>query len=207
MGNVMIKNLIFDFGDVFINLDKQGAWDNALELFKMESFSEDMNDTNEQYEQGFISTDQFLKFYENKFPNLDKITLTNAWNFIIKDFPKYRLEWLMELASKRQYKLILLSNTNALHIDFIKDNVSFYEEFKSQFDVFYLSHEIGFRKPNANIYEFVLNENNLKPEECLFIDDTEENTIAASTLGIHTWNIDETNQDVIDLFTINTLLF
>ena len=67
---------------------------------------------------------------------------------------------------------------------------------------FYLSHEIQLRKPNADIYEFVLKENNLKPEECLFIDDTKENTDTANKLGIHTWNIDETTEDIINLFSI-----
>jgi len=100
-----------------------------------------------------------------------------------------------------------LSNTNKLHIDWIKDKVEFYDDFKNQFHVFYLSHEINLRKPNANIYEFVLLENNLKPEECLFIDDTKENTDSASKLGIHTWNINPTTEDVVNLFTINNHLF
>ena len=68
------------------------------------------------------------------------------------------------------------------------------------FDKFYLSHEINLRKPNTDIYEFVLNENNLKANECLFIDDTADNTNSASRLGIHTWNIDETKEDVVNLF-------
>ena len=203
----MIKTLIFDFGDVFINLDKKGAWNNALSIFKADEFSFEMLKTNIDYEQGFITTEAFLDFYTNTFPFLSKDEIIHAWNYIIKDFPIHRLEWLKTLVKNQQYKLILLSNTNELHIDYIKEHVSFYEEFKSCFDVFYLSHEIGYRKPNADIYEFVLKENNLKASECLFIDDTKENTDSAQELGIHTWNIDETSQDVVDLFTINAHLF
>lgn len=203
----MIKTIIFDFGDVFINLDKQGAMDNALQLFNINQLSKDMIKTNEDYEQGFISSDEFLQFYQKQFPNLTKTEIIDAWNFIIKDFPKHRLEWVQQLKRDNNYNLILLSNTNELHIDYIKKYVPFYNEFKSCFNPFYLSHEIGYRKPNANIYQFVLNTNNLKAEECIFIDDTKENTDAAEQLGIHTWNIDETSQDVVNLFTIKANLF
>ena len=44
-----IKTLIFDFGDVFINLDKQGAQQNALDLFSLETFEDDMLATNIHY--------------------------------------------------------------------------------------------------------------------------------------------------------------
>ena len=68
-------------------------------------------------------------------------------------------------------------------------------------DRFYLSHEIHLRKPNEDIYKFVLNENKLLPQETFFIDDTKENTITANALGIHVWNINPTCEDVVDLFT------
>lgn len=198
----MIKTLIFDFGDVFINLDKQGAMQNALNLFNLESFEADMVETNMQYEIGRISTSEFIAFYKSKFQNLNETDIVNAWNYIIKDFPEYRLDFIKNLAQEKEFKLILLSNTNDLHIDFIKHNVPFYEDFKNCFDVFYLSQEIHLRKPNADIFEFVLKENNLIANDCLFIDDTKENTDTAERLGLHTWNIDETSEDVIDLFKI-----
>ena len=196
----MIKTLIFDFGDVFINLDKQGAMDNALQLFKLNGFESDMISINMQYEIGKISTSEFIAFYKNKFPNLSEKQIIEAWNYIIRDFPLHRLEFVQKLAKNNDYKRIILSNTNEMHIDFIKENVPFYNEFKDCFDKFYLSHEINLRKPNTDIYEFVLNESNLKANECLFIDDTTDNTNSASRLGIHTWNIDETKEDVVNLF-------
>jgi HAD superfamily hydrolase (TIGR01509 family) len=64
-----------------------------------------------------------------------------------------------------------------------------------------LSHEINFRKPNTEIYQFVLNENKLKAEETFFIDDTKENTDAAERLGIKTWNLIPGKEDVVDLQT------
>ncbi|ARV08121.1 haloacid dehalogenase [Winogradskyella sp. PC-19] len=202
----MIKTLIFDFGDVFINLDKQGAMDNAFQLFNMSVFQEDMIDTNIQYEIGRITTSEFINFYKDKFPYLSVKQIVDAWNYIIKDFPAHRLDFAKKLKNKN-YNLILLSNTNEMHIDFIKENVSFYDEFKNCFDKFYLSHEIHLRKPNTDIYNFVLSENNLNPNECLFIDDTKENTDTAYKLGLHIWNIDETKEDVVNLFEIKKELF
>ncbi|MGC1631067.1 MAG: HAD family phosphatase [Gelidibacter sp.] len=203
----MIKNLIFDFGDVFINLDKKGAMDNALKLFEIDTLSDEIHAINPLYEQGLIDTEEFLEFYLDNFPHLHKDSLLDSWNSILKDFPNHRLEYLQKLAQENKYKLILLSNTNELHINWIKANVDFYEEFKANFDAYYLSHEIQLRKPNANIYEFVLNENNLKAEESLFIDDTEENIITASSLGIHTWHINPETDDITSLFSTKSDLF
>ncbi len=203
----MIKNLIFDFGDVFINLDKKGAMENVLKLLKIDGLSDEIHAINALYEQGLIDTEEFLEFYLDNFPNLDKDSILEAWNSILKDFPNHRLDYIQKLANEKKYKLILLSNTNELHINWIKENVDFYEQFKSNFDAFYLSHEIQLRKPNANIYEFVLDENNIKPEESLFIDDTEENIISASKLGIHTWHINPETDDVTSMFSTKSELF
>lgn len=203
----MIKNIIFDFGDVFINLDKKGAMERALNLFEMEALSDEIHAINAVYEQGLMSTDEFLGFYTDNFPKLDTDEISGTWNYILRDFPNHRLEFLQQLAADDKYKLILLSNTNELHVNWIKDNIVFYEEFKAHFDAFYLSHEIQLRKPNANIYEYVLNENNIKAEESLFIDDTEENIISAANLGIHTWHIDPEIDDVTSLFSTKSDLF
>ena len=203
----MIKTLIFDFGDVFINLDKQGAMQKALNLFNMATLESGMLDVNIKYEVGHISTSEFIKFYTSKFPNLNESDVVDTWNYIIKDFPDHRLKFIQKLAQEKNYTLILLSNTNDLHINYIKQNVSFYEDFKNCFDVFYLSQEIHLRKPNADIFEFVLKENKLIANECLFIDDTKDNTDTAGKLGFHIWNIDETKEDVVDLFEIKKELF
>ena len=203
----MIKTLIFDFGDVFLNLDKAGALKKALERFKMDALSEELVAINTLYEQGLLSTEEFIEFYQDNFSNLTEKDIIDAWNYILKDFPKDRLNFIQELAQENKYKLILLSNTNELHINWVKEHIAFYEDFKNCFDQFYLSHEIQLRKPNANIYEFVLKQNDLKPQECLFIDDTKENTDAATKLDIHIWNIDETTEDIINLFTIKEDLF
>ncbi|HSI68702.1 MAG TPA: HAD family phosphatase, partial [Gillisia sp.] len=162
---------------------------------------------NLDYEKGLITSDEFITNYINEYSHLDHEKVTNSWNAILKDFPLYRFQFIKKLSEEKEYKLILLSNTNEIHIDYIKENVPFFDDFKNCFDAFYLSHEINFRKPDAEIYKFVLQKHDLKPEECLFIDDTKENTDAAAALGIHTWNLEPTREDIIDLFTTKKELF
>lgn len=202
----MIKTLIFDFGDVFVNLDKPATL-REMKKYKIEDITPRTRELNQEYEKGLISSEEFLQHYQDEYKVLEKDDVLDSWNAVLVDFPRYRFEFLKKLANEKKFQLILLSNTNELHIDWIKENVSFFDEFKSYFDAFYLSHEINFRKPDAEIYEFVLRNHDLNPQECLFIDDTKENTDAAEALGINTWNIEPTREDVIDLFTAKKELF
>ncbi|QXP62571.1 HAD-IA family hydrolase [Polaribacter sp. HaHaR_3_91] len=203
----MIKNIIFDFGDIFINLDKKRFAKELLDLGISQEAEVNLPILNE-YEMGLISTEEFVAFFEAKF-NVSKEKLVKAWNSILLDFPKNRLKFIQELAESKKYRLFLLSNTNDLHISWIQNNVGseFYNSFKICFEQFYLTHEIHLRKPNVNIYEFVLNENNLIAEETLFIDDTKENTVSANILGIHTWNLIPGEEEVTELFTKKENLF
>lgn len=202
----MIKNIIFDFGDIFINLDK-AATINSLNTYNITSIPETFINQYFAYEQGKITTDEFVNHAITIFPEMTSENFIQAWNAILLDFPLTRLAFLKEVT--KNYRCFLLSNTNELHIEWIKNDwgAMLYNDFKSCFEQFYLSHEIHYRKPNHDIYEFVLKGNNLIPEETLFIDDTKDNTDAAAELGIHTWNLIPGEQDVINLFTIKKELF
>lgn len=202
----MIKTIIFDFGDIFVNLDKPATL-RELKKLQVEQFSEGSLKRNLDYEKGLISSEEFINNYLTEFGQLNREQVINSWNSILFDFPKYRFQFIKKLSEEKNYQLILLSNTNEIHIRWIEKNVSFFKEFEQCFDAFYLSHEINFRKPDAEIYQFVLDKHHLEPEECLFIDDTKENTDAAAALGIHTWNLEPTREDVIDLFTTKKELF
>ena len=91
-----------------------------------------------------------------------------------------RLEMLLEL--RKKYKVFLLSNTNETHLAFVDGYLRTVYGFDIQhfstvyFDKAYYSHEIGLRKPNTSIFQFVLDDAGLKAEECLFIDDIAVNT-------------------------------
>ncbi|MGK0324871.1 MAG: putative hydrolase of the HAD superfamily [Polaribacter sp.] len=197
----MIKNIIFDFGDIFINLDKPATYREMDELGVSE-ISDEMIAIYHQYEKGLMTTDDFINFYHDKF-GIKKEDLINAWNAILLDFPKERLDFLKEISASKKYRLFLLSNTNDLHIKWVQNSVGevFFQEFKNSFEQFYLSHEINLRKPDSEIYEFVLNENNLIADETLFVDDLKENTDSARKLGIHVWNLIPKQEDVIELLT------
>lgn len=203
----MIKALIFDFGNVFLNLDLEKAIQDTFELLEIESLSDELLSFNYLYEQGLITTEEFLEFYHDNFPKLSKQDLIDLWNSMLKDMPQHRLEFIQKLAAEKKYKLILLSNTNELHINWVKEHIPTYESFKNCFDAFYLSHEIGLRKPDKAVFEFILSNNQLAAKDCLFIDDTKEHILGASKLGIHTWNIDPKQDDIINLFTVKKHLF
>lgn len=205
----IIKTIIFDFGDVFINLDKPAI---ERELFKLgvpETISLDLYHIASEYEKGLICTEELITHFNKKFPNIATKDFVKAWNSIILDFPEHRLEFIEKLSKDNKYQLILLSNTNDLHIEQVIENMSLprYERFKNSFDMFYLSQEIHLSKPSPSIYEFVLNQNNLQADECFFIDDLKENTDAASKLGIHSWNLSPGQEDITQLFTIKKELF
>ena len=202
----MIKTIIFDFGDVFLTLDKAATL-RELEKVKITSFSEADHRQNIGYEKGLVSSEEFIDGYLGNYPHLTKEDFTTSWNAILVDFPKHRFDFIRKLSKEGKYELILLSNTNHIHIEWVKENISFFEDFKSCFDAFYLSQEINMRKPEPSIYQYVLKKHHLKPEETLFVDDTKENTDAASKLGIQTWNIDPKKEDVTDLFRIKSDLF
>ena len=199
----MIKNIVFDFGDIFINLDKK-LFAEELQRIKISQESKETLPILHQYEMGLVSTDEFLTFFEERL-NVSQDTLKRAWNSILLDFPKERMRFIQNLSESKKYRLFLLSNTNDLHISWIQKNwgMELYNAFKICFEQFYLSHEINLRKPNNNIYEFVLTSNDLAPKETLFIDDTKENTDAAKALGIHIWNLKPGKEDVLELLTKN----
>ena len=203
----MIKNIIFDFGDIFINLDKQATY-RELKKLGVPHISDEMTIIARQYEKGMISTQEFTNFFSSQL-GVSVSEVIVAWNSILLNFPRERFLFLKELYESKKYRLFLLSNTNELHISWIQQNWGFnrYMEFKNCFEKFYLSHEIKLRKPNKEIYEFALKENNLIAEETLFIDDLEENTAAASALGIHVWNLIPNQEDVSQLFIKKQYLF
>lgn len=195
----MINTIIFDFGDIFINLDKKATID-GLKKLGLEEWNADLDHLNIQFEKGNISKDEFLGGFQKQLPNASIDEILEAWNAILTDFPLYRLEFLQMLSKK--YRLFLLSNTDSIHINTFEQRVgtSFYSDFYQCFEKVYFSFEIGMRKPDSEIYLTLLNKHELQPKRTLFIDDKKENTDAAQALGIHVWNLQVGKEDVVDLF-------
>jgi putative hydrolase of the HAD superfamily len=195
----MINTIIFDFGDVFINLDKQAPIAN-LQKLGLKNWNNDLDFLNHQFEKGLIDRDTFLEGIQNQIPNASLNEIEQAWNSVLLDFPLYRLEFLQLLSQK--YRLFLLSNTDAIHIKEFesKNGISFYSDFYQCFEKVYFSYEMGIRKPELEIYRTVINNHELLPKHTLFVDDKKENTDAALQLGLQIWNLQVGKDDVIHLF-------
>lgn len=196
----MIENIVLDFGDVFINLDKQ-ATAREMEKFGFKYLTPELEELFAAYEKGLITTEYFLDQTSQMFPKARKTDLIHAWNSIILDFPEKRLTFIEKLAKEREYRLFLLSNTNELHIDYVKQRMGNerFARFRNCFEKFYLSHEINLRKPEREIFEFVLNSNNLIAVNTFFVDDSSEHTSAAAELGISCWHLKVGSEDILEL--------
>ncbi len=194
----MIEAIIFDFGDIFINLDKN-AIKNQVRNLGLTQWNNDLQQLNLSYEKGQIKEPEFLSGIQKHIPKASVDDIKKAWNSILKDFPLYRLEFLQLLRSK--YKLYLLSNTDATHIEHFeqREGISFVNDFYSCFEKVYFSFEIGMRKPDEDIFKFVLNNHNLVPKKTLFVDDKSENIETAENLGIQVWHLQVGKEDVIEL--------
>jgi putative hydrolase of the HAD superfamily len=194
----MIDTIIFDFGDIFINLDKKATID-GLERLGLSSWNEDLDQLNISFEKGQISRDAFLLGIQKQIPNATIDEILTAWNAVLLDFPLYRLEFLQLLSKK--FRLFLLSNTDAIHIDHFeqREGASFYGDFYQCFEKVYFSYEMGMRKPDAEIYTTLINRHELAPKRTLFVDDKKDNTDAAKALGLHVWNLQVGKEDVIEL--------
>lgn len=195
----MINTIIFDFGDIFINLDKQASI-TAFKNLGLTEWNADLEQLNLQFETGKISREDFLFGIQKHIPTASIKQITMAWNAILLDFPLYRLEFLQMLSQK--YRLFLLSNTDAIHIENFEqtNGISFYRDFYQCFEKVYFSFELGMRKPEASIFEFVIKEHNLLPKNTLFVDDNLQNIESAEKLGLQVWHLQKGEEDVIDLF-------
>lgn len=185
-----IKNIIFDLGGVIINLDipKTIAEFNKFSKkpFELVYTQLQQNPVFDLFDKGQISeTDFFDELNRAIENNLPHEQLKYAWDAMLLDFPKHRLDLLESLKSK--YRLFLLSNTNETHVktfeaDLYKQHN--YQNLDSFFEKVYYSCRVGMRKPDKEIFEMVLNENKLNPKETLFIDDSPQHVEGASKTQI-----------------------
>jgi len=198
----MIKTLLFDFGDVFINLNKEATRDGLLKA-GYKQIPPSLLAVSEAYEIGEISTDTFLEQVNGQLPRFSRQEIIVIWNAMILDFPEYRLDFIKALAKENNYRLLLLSNTNELHIQRVIEAMgeARFQSFKECFEKFYLSHEIGLRKPTPEVFNMILEKNDLVPETTLFIDDTLEHIQTAKSLGLKTWHLQPGVEDVVELKT------
>lgn len=187
----MIKNIIFDFGNVLFDLDlgRTAREIQALLGERFEAAYEKLRQARvfELYEVGGLSTEEFvdaLRFSTE--PALSEAQVTAAWNCIFLDFPRARMDMLLRL--RERYQVFLLSNINDLHARWIDDYMlreHGIDDFQTRFfDGVYYSHLLRLRKPEREIFEYVLADAELVPEETVFFDDMQANIDAACSVGI-----------------------
>lgn len=193
MKNSRIKNIVFDLGDVILNIDVPLASDNfgklsgkeqheVLTLFKEKELFR-------LFETGLVDEEAFRNMIREvlEFPDWSEEIIDTAWNSLLLDIPPARIELIKELG--KNYRLFLLSNTSSIHIkevNKILHAASGVEKLDDLFEKVYLSYEMGKMKPDPAIYLQVLEESGLVAEETLFLDDNADNITAASKLGIDT---------------------
>ncbi len=187
-----IKHIIFDLGGVILNIDYQ-LTEKAFIEAGITNFAElysqlRQTDLFDKFEVGAMSATDFVAELQKAAPNnISEAQVLNAWNAMILEYPLRRLQILQQL--RLYYDLFLLSNTNEVHEKTFNDvlmenhgipNIGVF------FDKVYLSHRVGLRKPMPEIFKRVLDENGLKPEDTLFIDDSPQHIATAKELGIQT---------------------
>lgn len=185
-----ISTIIFDFGNVIIDIDMSTTFQELSTLtgYDFTSLAEEETDLFLQYEKGQISSEAFLNkiIRKSKFPTqANDIVL--IWNRILKSIPKDRIQLLESL--KEKYNLYLLSNTNPLHIQwahrYFKRTFNIENFETALFKQVFYSYQLACRKPEIVIYEKVQNQLQVEKSAILFIDDLTENIKTAQQYG---WN-------------------
>jgi putative hydrolase of the HAD superfamily len=199
-----IKNIILDLGGVLINLDFNNL---NVELGKIglsNIFTKSQQiQLFDEYEEGKLSSRQFL----NELNKLAKINCNNeklikAWNSILLDFPANRLSLLKYLNTK--YRMFLFSNTNSIHIQEVYARLKRahgVENLDSYFEKVYLSNELGIRKPKPEGFKHIVNSNELRQNETLFIDDSPQHLVGAKSIGIHTEWLNLQKEDLHEMLS------
>jgi glucose-1-phosphatase len=191
-----IKNIIFDLGDVIINIDVPRTAQafaslcgkNQAEVISL--FQE--RGLFQRFETGTLDAAGFRTYVRDIFhtPDWEDSIVDTAWNSLLLDIPPERIELIRQLG--KNYRLFLLSNTSCIHVEAV--NHILYEatgvkKLDDLFEKLYLSYEMGVMKPHPEIFNQVLEDAGLTAHETLFLDDNADNILGASKVGIQTIHV------------------
>lgn len=188
-----IKNIVFDWGGVITNLDFTIA-NNAFEQLGIKDVASYFSSTSDRFLFDFEVAKISPKVFRSKIRELTKTVVSDseidsAWNSLLRDTPKERIEVIQKLAKK--YRVFLLSNTNAIHANYYNARLrkEYGVDHNSLFEKVYYSHELKQRKPGTEIFRLMLKDAKLIAEETLFVDDMEPNVDASASLGIRSFHL------------------
>jgi glucose-1-phosphatase len=205
-----IKNILFDWGgvitDLHLDATKKAFHDLGLTIFDEHVPRDPLDKIFIPFETGTISPAEFRDNIRNLSVNpLTDAMIDAAWNAMLGLLPEER--WKLLESISQSYRTFLLSNTNAIHLNYyFKYLQGIYGTYgyTHLFEKAYFSHEIHLRKPNADIFEFVARDSGIRPQETLFIDDFIENIETARKLGFQTVHLTKP-RTLVDLFKRNRL--
>lgn len=198
--------IIFDLGGVILNIDHEAPV-RAFAKLGIPDFDQYYSKISQSslfvdLEVGAISPEVFRDRLRESLPvELSDELIDEAWNSILLDFPEERIRLLERL--RNEYRVFLLSNTNIMHFHTfslrLKEQYG-YSQLSELMEKTYYSHEVGMRKPDLRIFEHVINDAGLKSERTLFIDDSEQHTMAANQVGLGTYHLKD-GDSIINLFS------
>ena len=192
MASSSIKNLLFDFGGVIVDLDREQAV-RKLEALGFADAEKELNPYQQNglsldLESGKISASDYCRKLSEKVGHpLPEEAIADAWKAFICNVPLYKLEELKRL--RKDFQVLILSNTNPFVLEWIKSK-DFTPQGQSIFefaDKLYASCDLGVCKPDRMIFDHVIRDSGIRPEETLFLDDGMKNIEAAKALGFKTY--------------------
>jgi glucose-1-phosphatase len=203
----LFKNIIFDLGGVLLNLDYQRTEEafRKLGLKDLDSIYSYARQTRlfDDYETGRMTSEQFraqMRRFLDKTVSDEQID--RAWNAMLLDMPAERIQLLDKV--RPHHRIFLLSNTNEIHMQAYYRYMQSAHGFKDLSHIFikqYLSFEVGKRKPDAEMFDLVVSENQLLKQETLFIDDSIQHIEGAKKYGISALLL-EKGSTILDVFGV-----
>lgn len=207
----MYNTIIFDLGGVIEKIDPN-AFKEKLKSFGMknpENFFSlfGQSDICTLFEIGKIKRNVFIEHLKSECDlQISSKEVEEAWCINQLGISKKTVETLDRIRDKK-YKMIVLSNTNAIHAEKIEE-VFFKQHnrsFKDMFDKVYYSFDLGLRKPHIEIYNHILKDSQLEPGQCIYIDDLAANLESPAKLGL-TCIHHKTNDELHTLEFIQNLI-
>lgn len=187
-----IKNIVFDLGGVLIDLDREACIEEFRKLGYPQA-DELLNSYRQkgifkELEQGTVSPQQLYDHINSEvgYP-VEPEEIDRALYAFLVALPEYKLDMLREL--RKNHNIFMLSNTNAIMFPYVLEKFFTRQGLTvdAYFDRVFLSYEMGMLKPDAVIFETLLEQAGIKASETLFIDDAEANIESALALGFRTY--------------------
>ncbi len=202
-----IKTIIFDFGGVITNspiegfkiLEEKHGYDKGI-ITQINMNNSD-NNAWAKSERGEIEINEFLSEFEKEALEIgQKIDAKEILNQLYGSFRENMINLIRLLSLSKEYKLICLTNVlKGVDTFTPKERLNAVNQVMSYFDKIYESYKLGMRKPENRIYEYILNDLNIKAEETVFLDDLGMNLKTARQMGIHTIKVEEPATAIIEL--------